>query len=146
MGWRTDWLYRLIFHQVELIWQQAQKEGMDSESNDSPSYLLVREHGEAACEEAYCLQPIVRVWHYDATGLAVLPNNEIQKESLGSVSIRGMFYSSGLIDFHITEKRDRVVFTYVLGPRYGRGQVWEIKGQGASGKLVPAPNTVGWIA
>jgi len=144
MGWRMDWLYRLIFQQVRFVWEQMHKEGADGRYGVPPDYLLVQQCREADGNKAHCLSPVLHPWRYEETGLAELSPLEAQPEA--PVTIRGMFYTVGVVRFHIAEKRDRVTFEFVLGPRYGRGRVWQVRGQGATGKLIPDTDAVGWIS
>ena len=120
------------------------KEGADGQLDVPPDYLLVQQCQKANWNNAICLSPVLCTWRYSETGLRELSPLEAELET--PVRARGMFYTSGVVQFHIAEKRDRVIFMFVLGPRYGRGQVWLVQGQGAKGKLCPDPEAREWIA
>jgi hypothetical protein len=47
-----------------------------------------------------------------------------------------MFYEQGLVEFCVAADRQRVLVTYTIGPRYGRGTAFVVVGQGARGRLV----------
>ena len=55
-----------------------------------------------------------------------------------------MFFTHGVVRFHITADRKRIVFVYVLGPLYGRGRVFRVEGQGRTGCLEPDPDAKAW--
>ena len=61
-----------------------------------------------------------------------------------------MFWDRGWFCFHIAPDRKRVVITYVVGPRYARGLVLKVEGQGESGndrgRLIPDPDANSWIS
>jgi hypothetical protein len=58
---------------------------------------------------------------------------------------RGMFYERGVVEFFIDTDRKRVLFTYTLGPRYGRGMIFRVVGQGTTGRLTPCAGPA-WIS
>ena len=56
----------------------------------------------------------------------------------------GMFYERGVVAFCIDSDRKRLVFTYTLGPRYGRGMTLGVIGQGAKGRL--SSRGISWVS
>jgi hypothetical protein len=132
-GWRTDWLYRLVFREVADLW--AEVRSGNPEMGRPPELLVIEELGGADCQTARCLPPVRRVWTFGPEGLQPRPGDE---ENLAACAgRRGMFWRVGLIRFHVAAGRRRVVFEYVVGPRYGRGLILRVAGQGKKGRLRP---------
>lgn len=142
MGWQTDWLYDLIFHEVERVWRRALREGR-GKFGPAPSQFLIKEMCEADWESMRCKGEEHRKWRYSGGSPEHLPAEDETRESLGEQ--RGMFYEKGEIRFHVAPDRKRVLLTYTLGPRYGRGMALAVQGQGAKGKLVPSGGP-GWVS
>lgn len=45
MGWKTDWLYQLVFEQFELAWDKAQQEG-EGRFGPASARIVVSQFGE----------------------------------------------------------------------------------------------------
>jgi hypothetical protein len=61
MGWQSDWLYQLIFDEVEKVWKRAKKEG-EGRFGPAPVDLLISEMLEADWEESRCRGNAHRQW------------------------------------------------------------------------------------
>ena len=131
MGWRSDWLYLLIFQEVEKAWKRATEEGA-GRFGPPPTDFLLREMPEADWEHIRCRGDARQQWTYQGGDPEPAPCDG-EDADLGKR--RGMFYERGLVEFFINADRKRVLFTYTLGPRYGRGWIFEVVGQGAKGML-----------
>ena len=92
--------------------------------------------GEADWEVLRCRGDIQRQWRFGGTEPEVLPVDPEGDAGVGEQ--RGMFYERGDIQFHIASGRRRVLLTYSIGPRYGRGMELAVHGQGKKGKLIPS--------
>jgi hypothetical protein len=144
MGWKTDWLYSLLFRQVEQIWKRVRREAArDPELfGPAPASLCVQECREMDWEQVYCLPPVLREWTCSGVGMEERPPGELPQPVRTDPD--GSFYRTGLVQFHIAPDRKRVGMVYVLGPHYGRGGVYRVCGQGSTGRLIAGPN--GWIS
>jgi hypothetical protein len=134
MGWQSDWLYQLIFHEVERVWRVAVKEGA-GRLGPAPTILQVSEMDEADWVHAWCRGVVLRRWTLQGGKPESLTLDQQGDADLGER--RGMFYERSAASFCIDSDRKRVLFTYTLGPRYGRGMVFDVMGQGTKGKLRP---------
>jgi len=142
MAWQSDWLYQLIFDEVRRVWQRASKEGA-GQFGPAPTSFLITEMSEADWETVRCGGAGHRQWIYQGSQFEPTPLAEGTETDLGER--RGIFYERGAVAFHIDSGRKRVLFTYNLGPRYGRGFVFEVIGQGAKGTLSPIGGTM-WMS
>ncbi len=105
--------------------------------------LIIRQCANADWAHPFCRPPVIREWLYDGELLLVSQGesvtvNEPQNDP-------GLFYRVGEVYFHIADNRRRLVLVYILGPRYAKGLILEVRGQGKAGKLVPA-DSPGWIS
>ncbi|RYX82903.1 hypothetical protein EON83_17500 [bacterium] len=143
MEWKTDWLFQLIVRDVEKIWQQALEESTRSTTSLAPDYLLlcqyadvlVQPYSEIAPEvddrsllNASLVSPLIKQWKFDQSGVTI--HNESHPDSRKRNPVRGMFYQEGVFNFGFTPDRKLLYTSYTLGPRYGRGQVFKVQGQG----------------
>jgi hypothetical protein len=131
MGWQSDWLYDLIFLEVEKVWRRALAYGSMGHG-PPPAALLVSEAREGDWQTASCRSEAVRHWIYrgrepEPLLLAGAEPDPGQR--------RGMFYERGLVAFCVAADRKQVLFTFVLGPLFGEGMVFDVVGQGAQGRL-----------
>ena len=132
-GWRTDWLYRLIFQEVTDLWESVRSG--DGRAGPPPDRLRVEERCGADWEAPRCLCPVRRVWTFGAEGLRPGPGEREAVTRCGER--RGTFWQVGLVRFHIADDRTRLVLEYVVGPLHGRGMVLRVTGQGPGGRLCP---------
>jgi len=105
--------------------------------------FLISETLDADWEESRCRGNAHRRWTYQSGQPEPLLCVEEGDVDLGEQ--RGMFYERGAVTFCIDTDRKRVVFTYTLGPRYGRGMTFGVIGQGTKGRLSPTGGTM-WIS
>jgi hypothetical protein len=135
MGWQSDWLYQLIFDEVETVWGRAIKDGA-GQFGPAPTAFIVSEMRDADWEEhPRCRGDAHRQWTFQGGKPETLDRAAGSQIDLGKR--RGMFYERGGVWFCIDTDRRRVLFTYTLGPRYGRGMIFDVVGQGAKGKFRP---------
>ena len=139
MGVKTDWLFLLIFEEVEQIWKRATREGL---GNFGPALasLLISEMTEADWGTMNCCGAARRCWSY--SGDKPVPVEPVEAADPRVGQQRGMFYERGIVQFHVAPDRKRVLFSYILGPRFGQGMAFKVHGQGAKGKLIPDEGTV----
>lgn len=143
MGWRTDWLYRLVFAEVARVWARAQKEG-EGRYGPPPDFLLIQQRADADWDQAQCLGPVLREWMYG--GADFEPRSPMDADAVPPATRRGMFYDRGCVQFHITADRKKVLFTFQIGPLYGQGMVFRVRGQGKCGAIDQHPDAHGWIS
>ncbi len=148
MGWKSDWLYKLIFKEIEAVWLAALREHKTAlNRNQHPGKLLERLIVQE-CENANwnfpgCLDPVIRQWIYDGIGFSLASTDEISAPE--SHVDQGMFHTTGRIRFHIDSPRKRIVLTYVLGPLHGRGKILQVRGQGKRARLEAAGGPA-WVS
>ena len=144
MGWRTDWLYGLVFREIERIWARARKEGADGRFGPAPDFLVVRQYAGANWIEPECAPPVLREWVYSGGELEPRPPTDSDKPA--PLVRRGMFWDVGAVRFHIAPDRKRVVLTFQIGPLYGRGHAFRVGGQGKTSVLERDPDSRAWIS
>lgn len=56
MGWKTDWLYSLIFAEVHRLWDCARRESerMGSDFGPAPGALIISEYSDGNFTNATC--------------------------------------------------------------------------------------------
>lgn len=84
-----------------------------------PTELRVYQAAQADWEHAMIRPPYISAWR-SFSGVDV---ESIASDDLPDYSVfpTGMYWPVGQISFSIDAEHKRAVFTYVLGPRYGRG-------------------------
>ena len=142
MGWQSDWLYQLVFDEVDRVWHRAIKDGA-GRFGPAPTTLLISEMRDADWENARCRGDAHRQWTYQGGQPELVPLAEDGAVDVGEQ--RGMVYERAAVTFCIDCDRKRIVFNYTLGPRYGRGMVFAVIGQGAKGRLSPTGGTM-WVS
>lgn len=142
MGWQSDWLYQLVFDQVKKVWDRAIRDGA-GRFGPPPNSLLISQMSDADWEQVRCRGDIRRQWTYQGSEPEPLTRAAGDDTDLGER--RGMFYERGAVAFCIDSDRKRVLFTFTLGPRYGRGLIFGVVGQGAKGRLGPSPGPM-WVS
>jgi hypothetical protein len=144
MGWRTDWLYQLLFREVMRIWTRAQKEGETALMGPAPDFLLIQQCADADWENALCRTPVLREWIFRGTTIEAQPLSDSQ--STPRPVRRKAFFDYGIVCFHVTTDRKRVLWTYQLGPLYGRDEVLRVRGQGKRGSLERVLGSICWTS
>ena len=141
MGSRSDWLYRLIFEEAARVWDEVVRHALRT-GQPAPEYLLIRETAGARWDTGWCAGEVRRSWRYRNGHLEPCRADENPVES---DVVHGHLYDVGAFAFHIAADRKRVLINYMLGPRYGRGNTYGVRGQGARGRLVDGEGA-GWIS
>ena len=143
MGWQSDWLYHLIFGEAAKLWTQAQKEG-SGKFGPVPNRFYIQQCAGVDWGQLFCHPPILRVWTFDATTepalIAAVPFPTPDR------AVCGMFFVDGSVRFHIADDRKRVGWNHFLGPRYGRGKVFRVRGQGQTATLEQDPAFGEWVS
>src|SRR5262249_52350365 len=116
-GWKTDWLYQLIFKEVAAVWGKVRSEGRKLVPSPPwlgtpPDWLCVQEFRRADWENLRCLGPVRRAWSFGGKELSPLPPEEVDPDC---GERRGMFYEVGRVRFHLAADRKRLVFEYTVG-------------------------------
>jgi hypothetical protein len=142
MGWQSDWLYGLIFQEVTRLWQQTRREGA-GRYGPPPDCFYVAQYTDVSPDMIACRGTIIRLWHFDADTFTLIPEG---KTIIYNTTIRGMFYVHGSIKFYITPTRKYLYWNSFFGPRYGRGKVFRIVGQGATGMLEKDMQFGEWVS
>ena len=133
-----DEIIRMVLVQVDLTWTEAQ-ETARGELGPGPEALIVRQCGSARWERAECDAPFLRQWVRDQRGTT---EREPSPSEVDGVSVKHRMCSQvGQIWFHVGADKDRVIFTFVVGPRFGRGRILRVVGD----HLEPEPHPV-WVA
>jgi len=148
MGWKSDWLYGLIFSEVEALWKRALQEWKTSRDNykqpgDPPACFVVQQCANGDWQFPDYGDPVIRQWQYEGTDFRLLTSNDLRLPEVAHNN--RMFWRVGQVRFHIAASRKHVIFSYVIGPRYCRGSIFQVVGQGKRGKLKPAAGP-GWIS
>jgi hypothetical protein len=143
MGWQSDWLYHLIFSEAAQLWAHAQKEGA-GRFGPAPNRFYLQQCADVNWERLFCQPPILRVWAFDGTLPPVFVPTA--PPPTPDRTVRGMFFVDGIVHFHITDDRKRVVWNHWLGRRYGRGKVLWIHGQGQDATLNKDPAFGEWVS
>jgi len=148
MGWKTDWLYGLIFAEIRRIWDRARRDAARSPDlmGSAPDSFVIRQFaaGDVAC--SHCLPPLQRQWIYRGDDVFVPFTADADTETDVEPVRRGAFYATGTVAFHIAADRKAIIFVYGLGPRYGQAWAYRVVGQGQRAHLAEAEGCTGWIA
>jgi hypothetical protein len=142
MSWKSDWLYKLIFIEVEQLWSTAQKQGQ-GKFGPAPELLYIQQHTAFTENILLCSGAIACLWSYDGVVYQEIPEG---RTIIHNQTIQGMFFTHGSVRFHITPDRKTVVWNHFLGPRYGRGKAFDVKGQGRTGRLMQSTTYNEWIS
>ncbi len=143
MGWQSDWLYRLIFDEVAKLWSQAQQEGA-GRFGPAPDRFYIQQYADVDWEQLFCQLPVMRVWAFEGTTAPVLVTT--LPFPTPDRAVRGMFFVDGVVQFHITNDRKRIVWNHWLGRRYGRGKVLRVHGQGQAATIDRDPAFGEWAS
>lgn len=148
MSWETDWLYSLIFAEVRRLWNRARRESttMGTDFGPAPRCLIISEYSDGNFTNATCRGLRKRQWRYSGDEHLILIEPDDPGISHVSETPDQMFFSVGEVRFSISADRKSLIFEYALGPRYGCGQVFQVHGQGKSGRLGQVENSISWRA
>jgi len=95
-------------------------------------------------QDAVCLPPTIREWIYAGSEFEEQEPSDAVQPDIGPCY--GRFYSIGLVQFHIDPDRDRIGFTYQIGPRYGCGMGLRVEKQGRRIELVHDGESGSWVS
>ncbi len=143
MGWKSDWLYGIIFAEFEKAWKQAQKEGK-GEYGPASERMIISQYSGYSTEMPHCYGYLVKSWDYNGKSFELYDEPEL--DSCAEPAIQGMFYKQASGSFAVSENRRAGVITYVFGPRYGRGFLFDVIGQGEKGEIRMNPGSTQWIS
>lgn len=141
MGWKSDWLYQLVFDQFQRAWIKAQRDG-EGRFGPASNSLVVTLYNEAIFDSGcqYCRGTAIRSWRFNGHDWA-----EYDLSTQLAVPVtHGMLYETAIGRFHISDDRRVVTIEFTFGPRYGRGFVFLVHGQGTTAKLIPKPDSSTW--
>jgi hypothetical protein len=142
MVWTTDWLYSLIFAEITRLWGVAREQGTTELFGPPPRHFVIREYADADWSELVCGGPALREWLYDGTRLEERSPTDAE---LHIWQAQKAFYPYGVVRLHIRGDRKKIVFTYLLGPRYGRGLVFRVCDHEGRAQLEPDPEFGEWV-
>ncbi|MES2462149.1 MAG: hypothetical protein V4671_16310 [Armatimonadota bacterium] len=153
MGWKTDWLYILVFGLVHDLWaetnhfaEQMTEQNRLQAPQANLDALRVYQCEEADLTKGFCQKPILHEWVYDGSVFTEGVPEEARRQKQQhnshpfavlptSQEIRGTLFTEGMVWFYITVDRKHVLFTYQVGPRFGRRMKYRVEGQEQSGRL-----------
>ena len=139
--WKSSWLYRPIFAQVERLWKQMYHDAAPPWMGTPPERIRIEERAAASWDAPGPSGSIRRVWTYDANGLRLESRQQAETPYAPGVW-SGAYYQVGLVQFHISEDRKRIYLGYLMGPRYGREMFLLAVGQGKRAQWHPDPEAV----
>ena len=149
MGWKSDWLYQIIFQQAQQLWHQTHTSREEPVPQITPpDYFLISEYASfrvvpyqdsPRLRDAKLGDEPVRYWSYNDEGLRRIAAPESPADLRES---RGMYHKVGRIIFSIHTDRKLVFLGYGMGPRFARSGVYEVHGQGKTGSLSPAADFI----
>ena len=122
---REEAVIKLVLGQVDQTWGEVRATAT-GERGPAPSAFIVNQFAAARWDRAECDGSLVRQWVRDESGTAERPPSPAE---LAAVSVRHrMCNEVGEVSFHISAGLDRVVYTYVVGLRFGRGMILRVSG------------------
>jgi hypothetical protein len=136
MDWKSDWLYKLIFQEVEETWNNGCRR---SKNPAHWRYVLVEEWTSA--DGVMCDGRVVRTWVRDENGLSKISLLAHAKRKLHA---RGLMFPFIILLFHIPEDRKRVVLGRIRGSLDGFGSRYLVQGEGEQARLVTDPEAGFW--
>jgi hypothetical protein len=108
-----------------------------------PRELRIYQASHADWERGFCKRPFVAGWRFTG-GLDV---ENIASDDLPNYSVKpsGMYWPVGEIDFIIDMAQKKALFTFVLGPRYGRGYMVTFESSETLA-LLPENGRILWVS
>jgi len=143
MGWKSDWLYHLIINEFRKAWKKAQKEGSGNFGPCSDE-MIVYQYSGCDLNNSRCNGECLRAWIFNGDAFEAVSPDRVEK--LKKSETQGMFYKQATGQFNISKNRRHVVLEYIFGPRYGRGYVFDVVGQGKKGCLQLKPGNAFWVS
>jgi len=122
--WKTDPLYRLVFREVDQLWQHLQ---LDAQ-HGVPEALRIEEHSSSDWEEAPHSATLKDVWIHDQFGLRLFPGLRRVPHEFGEP--RGDTWQFPLVRFSISPDRSQVAFAYEAGADRRHDVEFSVEGTG----------------
>jgi hypothetical protein len=134
-------LETFIWKEVKKLWDEVCKHRpSDPVMGVPPEYLRVREHADADWTNMWCSGDVLRLTEFGDFGKRELvppfPTDSVDQP-------RGAYWKVGSVAYHIAPVETRAIFTFVVGPRYGRGFVLEYKIVEARAQIVSG---IAWVS
>ena len=141
VDWSEDWLYPLIFQEVERVWREWC--GSRTQDSDVAAYVVAAEWSSRA--GARCSGEVVRAWMRDAAGLREITVSDYRqhKQKLDPPKPINPFI---LVQFNIDLDRHLVAFGETYGPLAGTGWCYRVHGKGPQASLEVDPSSDIWIS
>jgi hypothetical protein len=134
----ADHLLRLVIERVAHTWREVQREA-SGRFGPGPTALILYQCDAADWEKVRCSESIVRTWVHDERGT---PERDPTPSELAGVTEKmGMCFVTGRVWFCLDGAMKRVVYTFMVGPRFGRGMVLRVE----AGSLLPEPVPM-WVS
>jgi len=84
-----------------------------------PKELRIYQASSADWDKAQCSRTYIDSWKFD--GAIITKTDEVIGSLANDLKQNGMYWNIGTIMFWIDIQSKRAVYSYTLGPRYGRG-------------------------
>ncbi|QDU55848.1 hypothetical protein Pan181_20450 [Aeoliella mucimassa] len=94
MGWKSDWLYQLVFSEIESVWQRAQR--YDEQLGPPPEEMRVREFREADWDGPHCKGQVSNQWLCNPNGW-----EQVEPFDYQAPTTRKAYYNFGSANFSI---------------------------------------------
>jgi hypothetical protein len=130
----AEHLLLLVLDRVAQTWRDVHAEAT-GRFGPAPTSFIVQQCAGADWDKVRCLDPVVRCWVYDQNG--TVEREPTPAELAGVTSRTGMCFATGRVWFHLAPETNRVVFTFMAGPRFGRGMVLRAEGETLLAEPVP---------
>ena len=131
MGWKKDWLYKLIFKEFYHKWKKRYN-SLLFVNNTFPIKSYIFEYSNGYEDKASVNGNIFRSWMYN------LQENHIKmlnKELPKKLSVSGRYYELANCSFYIHKNRKKVTIQSLFGSLSGESKIYDVIGQGHSGYL-----------
>jgi hypothetical protein len=135
--WHSDWLYQLVFREVEDAWKWCRR----VPNSKAWQYVLVEEW--SAARDSMCSGRLVRAWVRDSDGLREISLEEHKQHKR---KIHSRIYPFVIVSFHIRPDRRKVVLGRREANTAGRGCGYLVEGEGETARLVRDPAAGFWIS
>lgn len=134
----VEHLLLLVLDRVAQTWRDVHAEST-GRFGPAPTSFIVQQCAGADWKDVECRDPVVRTWVHDRAG--TVEREPTAAEVAGVTSSTGMCFATGRVWFHLDPETNRVIFTFMAGPRFGRGAVLRAEGD----TLVAEPVSM-WVS
>lgn len=142
MGWRSDWLYHLLFREIERVWNMTRREDQ-GRYGPAPARFFIEQYSDYTTNILLCSGTLLRVWSFDGSEFTLRSRDT---RLTYDYTVGGMFYHDGIIQFHILTTRKQIIWNSWFGPLYARGMAFRVIGQGKSATLQKDSSFVQWVS